>query len=120
MLVLSILVYAVSALAAVLAIYYTAKDLSADLVLLGAAAAVFLVWLVQAVALGVRDLAGGVVDDPITLYGYLLTAVALPLAAGWISVWERSRWGSLTIAVASLTSLVLEMRVHQIWAGGFA
>lgn len=120
MLVLSILVYAVSSLAAALAIYYTLRDYSADLVLLGACALVVLVWLVQGLVLMAKDLGGGVVDDPVTLYGYLLTALLMPVAAGWVSLWERTRWGSLTIAVATLTSLVLQMRIHEIWPGGFA
>lgn len=118
--VLSILVYMICGLTAALAVYYTARDLNADLVLLGACAAVLLVWLIQLAGLGLRDLAGADVADPILLYGYLLTGLVLPLGGGWIGVWERSRWGSLAIAAVALTLMVLELRVQQIWPGGFA
>lgn len=120
MLVLSILVYAVCALTAVLAIYYTARDLNADLVLLGACVLVILVWAVEFAALGLRDLGGGTVPDPITLYGYLLTGLALPVGGGWLGLFERTRWGSLAIGLAVLTLMVLQMRLGQIWPGGFA
>ena len=120
MTVLSILVYVICGLTAALAFYYTARDLSADLVLLGACAAVLLIWLVQLAGLWVRDLGGGSVADPVLLYGYLLTGLALSLGGGWIGVWERTRWGSLAIGAVALTLMVLELRVQQIWPGGFA
>lgn len=118
--VLSILVYVICGLTAALAFYYSARDLSADLVLLGACAAVLLIWLVQLAGLGLRDLGGADVTDPVLLYGYLLTGAVLPLGGGWIGVWERSRWGSLAIGAVALTLMVLELRVQQIWPGGFA
>lgn len=120
MTVLSILVHMLCGLTAVLAVYYTVKDLSADLVLLGGSAAMLLIWLVQAVALGLRDLGGTPMTDPVTLYGYLLTGLVLPLGGAWAGVWERSRWGSLAIGAVALTLMVLELRVQQIWPGGFA
>lgn len=119
-LVLNILLYVVCALTAALAIYYTVRDLSADLVLLGACVLVLGVWALQFAALGLRDLTGGTVPDPITLYGYLLTGLALPLGGVWLGVWERTRWGSLAIMVAALTLMVLQLRLHQLWPGGFA
>src|SRR5699024_7363830 len=83
MTVLSILVQVLCGLTAVLAVYYTVRDLSADLVLLGGCAAVLLIWLVQAVALGLRDLGGTAMTDPVTLYGYLFTGLVLPLGGAW-------------------------------------
>lgn len=118
--VLSILVYVICGLTAALAFYYSARDLSADLVLLGACAAVLLIWLVQLAALGLRDLGGAPVTDPVLLYGYLLTGLALPVGGGWIGVWERTRWGSLAIGAVAVTLMILELRVQQIWPGGFA
>src|SRR5690625_7793317 len=103
MTVLSILVQVLCGLTAVLAVYYTVRDLSADLVLLGGCAAVLLIWLVQAVALGLRDLGGTAMTDPVTLYGYLFTGLVLPLGGAWAGVWERSRWGSLAIGAVALT-----------------
>ena len=58
--------------------------------------------------------------DPVTLYGYLFTGLVLPLGGAWAGVWERSRWGSLAIGAVALTLMVLELRVQQIWPGGFA
>lgn len=117
--VLVVAMYAVSLLTAVLGAYYVARSLSADFVLLGACAVVLIVWLVESAALTVRDLAGGSVDDPITLYGYLLTGAVLPLGGAWLGVGERSRWGSAAIAVVAVTMAVLQMRLPQIWPGGF-
>lgn len=120
MAVLGTLVYVVCGLTALLALYYAIRDLSADLVLLGACALALVVWAVLGGALLARDLGGAPVPDPVTLYGYVLTGLVLPLAAGWAGVWERSRWGSLVIAAAAVTEMVLMMRLPQIWAGGFA
>ncbi|APX31970.1 hypothetical protein BH708_03645 [Brachybacterium sp. P6-10-X1] len=120
MLALSILVAIVCLVTALLGIYYTARDLSADLVLLGACALAALTWVVLGVALGLRDLGGGHPPDPITLYGYLLTGVLMTVGGGWVGVWERSRFGSLVIAVVALVSMVLLLRLTQIWPGGFA
>ncbi|WP_422114550.1 hypothetical protein [Brachybacterium sp. UNK5269] len=117
---LSIVVAVLCALTALLGLYYALRDLSADLVLLGACALTALGWAVLGAALGVRDLGGGSPPDRITLYGYLLTAVVMAVGGGWAGLFERSRWGSVVIAVAALVSLVLLMRLHQIWPGGFA
>lgn len=120
MTVLSIVVAVLGGLTALLGIYYTLRGFSADLVLLGACALLALGWIVLGVALGLRDLAGGGPEDPITLYGYLLTALVMAIGGGWLGVFERSRWGSLVIAVAALVSAVLLLRLHEIWPGGFA
>lgn len=112
--------HVISALTALLALYYVVKDLAADLVLLGACALLLLAWLVETAVLGVHDLAGGQVPDPVLLYGYLLTALLLPLGGLWLGVWERSRYGSAAILVVALTSIVLQVRVEQLWPGGFA
>lgn len=119
-LVLSVVVYVVCGLTALLALYYAARDLAADLVLLGACALSLLVWFTEGAALALRDLGGGAVDDPVTLYGYLLTGLVLPLGAGWAALFERTRWGSLVVAAAAITMVVLNLRLPQIWAGGFA
>ena len=100
MTVLGIVVAAVCALVALLGLYYTVRDLSADLVLLGATALLALVWLVLGIALGLRDLGGGhPAPERVTLYGYLLTALLMAVGGGWVGIFERSRWGSLVITV---------------------
>lgn len=113
-------VHVVCALAALLALYYVVRDLAADLVLLGACALVLVVWVIEAVVLGTRDALGGTVADPITLYGYLLTGAVLPLAGIWLGAFERTRWGSAAILAAAVTMMVLQVRLPQIWAGGFS
>lgn len=117
---LTVVLYVVCGLTAALGVYYTARDLAADLVLLGACALVLLVWVVQGAALGLQDLGSADVPDPITLYGYLLSGLVLPVGGLWLGIWERSRWGSLAIAVVAVTLVVLQMRLEQIWPGGFA
>lgn len=117
---LTIAVHVVSALTALLAVYYTVRDLRSDLVLLGAGLFTTLIWGAEFAALLVRDLAGGDVRDPVTLYGYLLTGLALPIGGAYVSLLERSRWGSFAIGVAAATLMVLQLRVEQIWPGGFA
>jgi dolichol kinase len=42
------------------------------------------------------------------------------VGGGWVGAFERTRWGSVVIAVVSAVTLVLLMRIHQIWPGGFA
>lgn len=117
---LSIVVAVLGGLTALLGLYYALRDLSADLVLLGASAVLAAGWLVLGLALGMRDLAGAAPPERVTLYGYLLTALLMAVGGGWIGLFERSRWGSAVIAVAALVSIVLLMRLHQIWPGGFA
>ncbi|ASK64613.1 hypothetical protein CFK39_00725 [Brachybacterium avium] len=117
---LSIVVAGLCGLTALLGLYYALRELTADLVLLGACALLALSWVVLGAALTLRDIGGGTPEDPITLYGYLLTAVVLVVGGGWIGLFERSRWGSLVAGVGALVSAVLLMRLHQIWPGGFA
>lgn len=120
MTVLSIVVAGLGGVTALLGIYYTLRSLNADLVLLGACALLAVSWAVLGAALGLRDLAGGAPPDRVTLYGYLLTALLMCAGGGWVGLFERSRWGSLVIAIGALVSAVLLMRLHQIWPGGFA
>lgn len=119
MLALTIAVQVICGLTALLALYYAVKDLAADLVLLGAAALVLLIWAVLLVTLVILDLRGGTPPDAVLLYGYLLSALALPLGAGWLGVWERTRYGSIAILVMALTEMVLMMRVEQLWPAAF-
>ena len=117
----SIVVGVLGGLTAALAVYYAVRDLSADLVLLGACLVTALGWLVLGIALGAKDLASaGPAPDRVVLYGYLLTALVMVVGGGWVGAFERTRWGSVVIAVVCAVTLVLLMRVHQIWPGGFA
>lgn len=117
---LSIVVAVLCGLTALLGLYYALRELNADLILLGACALLTVAWVVLGIALGLRDLGGESPQDPITLYGYLITAVVLVVGGGWMGLFERSRWGSLVAGLGALVSAVLLMRLHQIWPGGFA
>lgn len=118
--ILAVVVYVVSGLVAALALYYTVRDLSADLVLLGACVLLVLAWGAESAAVAMTDLQGAAVPDRITLYGYLATGLVLPIGGGWLGLFERTRWGSCAIAVSAITVIVLQMRLPQIWEGGFA
>ncbi|MEN3583692.1 hypothetical protein AAH978_05970 [Streptomyces sp. ZYX-F-203] len=48
---------------------------------------------------------------------YLLGALACVPAAGLLSLAERTRWGSATVAAGGFVLAVLEVRLHDIWGG---
>ena len=50
-----------------------------------------------------------------TLIGYLFAIPIVPVAAAFLGLVERSRWGSAICAVAGLVAAVLMVRLHQIW-----
>ncbi|MFF9062182.1 hypothetical protein ACF09K_26315 [Streptomyces sp. NPDC014882] len=74
--------------------------------------------LVQLVV-GVVLLARG--EDPAqgtTIFvAYLLGALACVPAAGFMSLAERTRWGSVTVAAGGIVLAVLEVRLYDIWGG---
>src|SRR5699024_7311743 len=116
----SVVVAVLCGLTALLGVYYARRDAEAGPVLRGACGVRAGAGGGRGLALGVRDLGGGSPEDPITLCGYLLTAVVLVVGSGWMGLFERSRWGSLVAGLGALVSAVLLMRLHQIWPGGFA
>ncbi|MEU9777333.1 hypothetical protein [Streptomyces sp. NPDC047968] len=44
------------------------------------------------------------------------SALAVP-AAGFLSLAERTRWGSATVAAGAVVLAVLEVRLHDVWGG---
>ncbi|MFJ3671766.1 hypothetical protein ACIPSE_35450 [Streptomyces sp. NPDC090106] len=46
---------------------------------------------------------------------YLLGALACVPAAGMMSLAERTRWGSVTVAAGGVVLAVLEVRLYDIW-----
>ncbi|MFG1807047.1 hypothetical protein [Streptomyces sp. NPDC049040] len=50
--------------------------------------------------------------------GYLIGAVCTIPAAAFMSLAERSRWGSAIVAAAGVILAVLELRLHDIWGAG--
>lgn len=81
-------------------------------------AVVSLLAIVQLV-IGIVRLAQG--DDPeqgVAIFiAYLAgSALAVPIAA-FMSLAERTRWGSATVAAAAVVLAVLEVRLYDIWGG---
>ncbi|WP_370418507.1 hypothetical protein AB8O64_07660 [Streptomyces sp. QH1-20] len=81
-------------------------------------AVVSLLALVQLVV-GVVRLAGG--DEPAQgtaiFLAYLLGSAAAVPAAGFMSLAERTRWGSATVSAGAVILAVLEVRLYDIWGG---
>ncbi|MET9498521.1 hypothetical protein [Streptomyces sp. NPDC006552] len=48
---------------------------------------------------------------------YLIGAFACVPAAGFMSLAERTRWGSVTAAAGGVVLAVLEVRLYDIWGG---
>lgn len=48
---------------------------------------------------------------------YLLGAFACIPAAGFMSLAERTRWGSVTVAAGGIVLAVLQVRLYDIWGG---
>ncbi|MCX5379364.1 hypothetical protein [Streptomyces sp. NBC_00091] len=46
---------------------------------------------------------------------YLLGAFAAVPAAGMLSLTERTKWGSVTVAAGAVVLAVLEVRLYDIW-----
>lgn len=83
-----------------------------------AVAAVELFLLVYLVA-GIIRQAGG---DPVAgevweFWGYLLTALLIPVGAFWWAILERSRWSNLVLGAVGATIFVMLFRMEQIWHG---
>ncbi|MDT0437206.1 MULTISPECIES: hypothetical protein [Streptomyces] len=69
--------------------------------------------------IGVVQLARGEEPEQGTaiFVAYLLGAAACVPAAGFMSLAERSRWGSVTAAAGGVVLAVLEVRLYDIWGG---
>ncbi|WP_062215466.1 hypothetical protein [Streptomyces sp. NBRC 109706] len=86
----------------------------------GGAALVLLLTLVQ-VGVSTVALAGGERPDgdgsTLVFVCYLVAVpLCLPIAAA-VSLTERTRWGSATVAAGAVVLAVLEVRLADVWAG---
>ena len=83
---------------------------------LGAVALVELLLIVQLVVAIVAPLVG---NNPtgslLEFYIYLISALLLPLAAGFWALIERSRWSTVILGVVCLSVAVMVYRMLQIW-----
>ncbi|WP_149183796.1 hypothetical protein [Streptomyces sp. TRM49041] len=82
-------------------------------------AVVTLLALAQLVVGVVRLAQGDRADEGTAIFvAYLLGALLAVPAAGFMSLVERSRWGSATVAAGAVVLAVLEVRLHDIWWKG--
>ncbi|MFD3542382.1 hypothetical protein ACFWUQ_23230 [Streptomyces sp. NPDC058662] len=55
-------------------------------------------------------------DEGVVIFvAYLLGAFAAVPAAAMLSLTERTRWGSVTVAAGAVVLAVLEVRLYDIW-----
>lgn len=80
-----------------------------------AAGVIEVVLLVQLVVVGVLQARGASVDEPITLWGYLISMLLVLPAAAAVAFVERTRWSSIILLVAALTTGFLQYRVLVLW-----
>lgn len=82
----------------------------------GATAIVELLLIVQLAVAIVAPITG---NDPTgslaEFYIYLISAILLPLAAGFWALVERSRWSTVILGVVCLAVAVMVYRMNQIW-----
>ena len=71
---------------------------------------VYLVGSILRVAMG-EQIAG----EPWEFWGYLATALIVPVGAVYWSILERTRWSNFVLAAVGVTALVMAARMNQIW-----
>ncbi|MET9732275.1 hypothetical protein ABZZ79_17020 [Streptomyces sp. NPDC006458] len=81
-------------------------------------AVVSVLGLIQLV-IGIVQLARGEKPEQGTtiFVAYLLGAFACVPVTGFMSLAERTRWGSLTVTAGGVVLAVLEVRLYDIWGG---
>ena len=83
---------------------------------MGAAALVELLLIVQLVVAIASPAFGNTASgDLLEFYVYLISAMLLPIAAGFWALIERSRWSTVILGVAALSVAVMLYRMLQIW-----
>jgi len=83
---------------------------------MGATALVEVLLLVQFVAAIVAPLLGNTATGSVLeFYTYLVSAILLPVAAGFWALVERGRWSTVILGVACLAVAVMLYRMMQIW-----
>ena len=56
-----------------------------------------------------------IAGEPWEFWGYLLTALLLPVGAVYWAILERTRWSNFVLAAVGVTALVMAARMNQIW-----
>ncbi|MBB0245933.1 hypothetical protein [Streptomyces alkaliphilus] len=57
-------------------------------------------------------------DTTAVFVSYLVTVPACVPLVAIVSLGERSRWGSATVAAGALVTAALQLRLHEVWGGG--
>jgi hypothetical protein len=71
---------------------------------------VYLVGSIVRVASGER-----IAGEAWEFWGYLVTALMLPVGAVYWSILERTRWSNFVLGAVGVTALVMAARMNQIW-----
>lgn len=81
-------------------------------------AAVELFLVAYGVGGGIRQAGGEAVrGEAWEFWGYLITALLVPVAAFWWAIADKTRWSNAVLAAAPLTIFVMLFRMEQIWDG---
>ncbi|MFI5804027.1 hypothetical protein [Streptomyces sp. NPDC051561] len=69
--------------------------------------------------IGIVQLARGEkpAEGNVIFVSYLVGSFAAVPAAGFMSLAERTKWGSITVAAGAVVLAVLEVRLYDIWSG---
>ncbi len=61
--------------------------------------------------------AGGepIAGEPWEFWGYMATALLLPVGAVYWAILERTRWSNFVLAAVGVTAVVMAARMNQIW-----
>ena len=79
-------------------------------------AAVELSLLIYLVGSIVRVVSGEhIAGEPWEFWGYMATALLLPIAAVYWAILERTRWSNFVLAAIGVTAVVMAARMNQIW-----
>ncbi|AJM77872.1 hypothetical protein C5C66_07610 [Rathayibacter toxicus] len=82
----------------------------------GATAIVELLLIVQlAVAIVSPQVGNSPSGNLLEYYLYLISALLLPLAAGFWALIERSRWSTVILGIICISIAVMVYRMHHIW-----
>lgn len=83
---------------------------------LGGTLLVAVLLIVQIVIAIIAPLAGNPpTGDLLEFWLYLVTALALPIIAGFWALADRTRWSNLFLAVSAGSVAVMVYRMHYIW-----
>lgn len=81
-------------------------------------AAVELFLVVYGISAALRQSAGEpVAGEAWEFWGYLLTALVIPVGGFWWAILDRSRWSNVVMGAVGATIFVMLYRMEQIWDG---